>query len=320
MKIKKLAISALFAALLYGCASDNGQNGPSLCKEVVTVEGESPSLLPADKKFKLVWNDEFNGNALDESKWCYRTTFWMRKAHWFAEPEDGAVEIKDGKAYLKIVKRADGQYVTPQLQTGHLIWDYIHDNDKGFWPIKKVEEAKFTHRYGYYECRCRTQQLPGWWSAFWMQTESQGTSLDPAHSGIEHDIMECFRPGEIIPSCFHYGGYGANHVQFCCPPYVEGNKLAPSTIVDKAEFHVFGMLWEADGYTLYLDGEPRGAKIGTNGKERVSQIPEFILITTEGQAFRANNCTGTATPELEKAYEAGDAFIVDYVRVYDVVD
>ena len=24
------------------------------------------------------------------------------------------------------------------------------------------------HRYGYYECRCRLQQMPGWWSAFWM--------------------------------------------------------------------------------------------------------------------------------------------------------
>ena len=33
----------------------------------VSVFAAAPSLLPSEKSFKLVWQDEFDGNALDES-------------------------------------------------------------------------------------------------------------------------------------------------------------------------------------------------------------------------------------------------------------
>ena len=83
-------------------------------------------------------------------------------------------------------------------------------------------KAKFTHRYGYYECRCRLQQMPGWWSAFWMQTPTQGCSLDPRFAGIEHDIMESFEVGEVIPHYFHANGYGADYLGFCVPRRPKG--------------------------------------------------------------------------------------------------
>ena len=188
------------------------------CSGVVTLEGRESSLLPQGKKFKLVWNDEFDGDRLDASKWSYRTNFWGQRAYWFAAPEDNAVEVKDGLLHLKLVKKPDGQFVSPQLQTGELLWDVPHmDNPKSFWPLPKREKAKFTHRYGYYECRCRLQQMPGWWSAFWMQTPTQGCSLDPRFAGIEHDIMESFEVGEVIPHHFHANGYGADYLGFSVP-------------------------------------------------------------------------------------------------------
>ena len=319
--MNKTIITALAAILpLVSCTNRSPQAGePALCREVIAVEGEHPSLLPADKKFKLIWNDEFNGSALDESKWYYRTDFWMRRAHWYAAPEDNAVELRDGLAYLKIVKLPDGRYVTPQLQTSHLIWDYQHEDAERstVWPVKKLLPAKFKHAFGYYECRCRLQQMPGWWSAFWMQSESIGVSPDPRYAGIEHDIMESFDPGFIIRSCYHYNGYGDDHVEFSSPRSV-GGKKAPRQEVDKEVFHTFGLLWEKDGYTPYLDGVARGPKVGCEGDEAVSWIPEFILLTTEARWFRKNNGTGPAHPELEAAYQAGDAFIVDYVRVFDI--
>ena len=54
--------------------------------------------------------------------------------------------------------------------------------------------------------------------------------------------------------------------------------------------------------------------------EAVSQTEEFVLITTEAKLYRANRMTGKGFPELEPAAAAGDAFIVDYVRVYDIVE
>ena len=78
---------------------------PVACSEARTVEGRELSLLPDGMKFKLVWHDEFDGDRLDESKWSYRTNFWGRRAHWFAAPEDGAVEVKDGLLRLKLLRR-----------------------------------------------------------------------------------------------------------------------------------------------------------------------------------------------------------------------
>ena len=99
---------------------------PVECESVAAVEGREASLLPSGRKFKLVWNDEFDGDKLDETKWGYRTNFWGRSAHWFATPEDKAVEVKDGLLRLKLVMRADGQFVSPQLQTGEIVWDIPH--------------------------------------------------------------------------------------------------------------------------------------------------------------------------------------------------
>ena len=290
---------------------------PVACSEVRTVEGREPSLLPDGKKFKLVWHDEFDGTVLDESKWSYRTNFWGRRAHWFAAPEDGCVEVADGRLRLKLKKLPGGQFVSPQLQTGELMWDIPHvSNPSGFWPLPKRRKSKFVHKYGYYECRCRLQKMPGWWSAFWMQSEGIGTTLDPAASGIEHDIMESFDPGEVIVAAFHMNGYGQDYKGFHIPaaydeePKFEG-KL--NLALDTESFHTFGMLWEPDGYSIYVDGRFRG-----RNNAAVSHVPEFVLLTTEVKWYRNNRMTGKPVPELDAAVAAGDDFVVDYVRVYDI--
>lgn len=291
---------------------------PLACSPVETFAGKAASLLPDGKKFKYVWGDEFDGVTLDGSKWSYRTNFWGRPAHWFAKPEDGCVEVGGGLLKLKIKKLANGQFVSPQLQTGELMWDVAPiENPKSFWWLGKRMKPKFAHRYGYYECRCRLQKKAGWWSAFWVQTEMQGACLDPGLAGIEHDIMESFDPGEVIVAAFHTNGYGPDYLgfhipaEYDVPPKYEG-KLNLS--VDTEEFHTFGLLWEPDGYSVYVDGRFRG-KNGT----AVSHVPEFVLLSTECKWYRNDRMTGKGVPELEEAAAAGDDFVVDYVRVYDLV-
>ena len=291
---------------------------PVACREARPVAGHEPSLLPAGLNFKLVWNDEFDGTALDGSKWMYRTNFWGRSAHWFAKPEDGCVEVKDGLAHLKVRKLPNGQFVSPQLQTGELMWDVPEiPNAKSFWYLGKRCKPKFVHKYGYYECRCRLQQQPGWWSAFWMQTEMQGAGTDPGLSGIEHDIMESFDPGEVIVSCYHYNGYGPDYRGFHIPAeYDEAPRYNGKLTLDldKTAYHTFGLLWEPDGYSVYVDGRFRG-----KNDKAVSHVPEFVLISTECKWYRNGRMTGKGVPELEAAAAANDEFVVDYVRVYDVV-
>ncbi len=285
---------------------------PMECETVVAVRGEAPSLLPKGKNFKLVWNDEFRGNRLDDSKWSYRTNFWGRRAHWFAGPEDNAVVVSNGLVHLKLIVDEKGQYKSPQLQTGELIWDMPQQTTgKGFWPYGARPKPKFMHRYGYYECRARLQKKPGWWSAFWMQTPSQGASTDPASVGIEHDIMESFEPGKLLQLCFHYNGYGADYKGFDIQRVTRDGRDV--SMVGTDEFHVYGLLWEPDGYTAYQDGR----QIGPKTSAAVSQTDQFVLLTTEAKWYRNNRMTGKGVPELKDA--VGDDFVVDYVRVYDEI-
>ena len=41
----------------------NLDGSPVVCESVATVEGREASLLPKGRQFKLVWNDEFDGEV-----------------------------------------------------------------------------------------------------------------------------------------------------------------------------------------------------------------------------------------------------------------
>lgn len=268
------------------------------------VKDHEPSFLPEGYDWKMVWNDEFDGTELDETKWDYRLHM-MGKRHITWQKEGISF---DGKSNIifKIFEK-DGEICSTQLQTGANFADAPTSSsmiaNRFIWPVGKLKEPKFLHRYGYYECRCKLQKMPGWWSAFWLQSPVQGTTLNPEISGIENDIMESFEPGKIIKHINHYNGCGADY------RYVEhGNGMD----ISLDEYHRFGMLWTEEGYTFYVDGKEDG-----HSSAPVSKIPQFILLSTEVNGYRRDEYT--ATDEAKAAARAGDEFIVDYVRVFDIV-
>ena len=268
------------------------------------LDGHEPSLLP-DGNWKLVWNDEFDGTELDRSKWDFRLSM-MNKRHpaW----TDRGVRL-DGKSNVVFeLLEEDGRPVSSQLQTGYNFMDEpvtptTFGSDALQWNIGKLHRNKFTHLYGYYECRCRLQQrTDAWWSAFWMQSPIIGASLDPAETGAEFDIMECFDPGKIVPHNSFAGGYGLDMTRVHCGG-LEG--------LDVDSFHRFGMLWEPDRCTFYIDGVEDGQIT-----ENISRHPEFILISTEVKGYRHKDHR-----PVPAAFDAigKDCFTVDYVRVFDPV-
>jgi len=271
------------------------------------VEGHASSLLPEGKHFKLVWADEFDGDTLDESKWAYRTSM-MQKVH----PAWGTRGVTlDGKsnAVFNIYRNEEGRLVSSQLQTG---FNYMDEplNDAKFdgdlsWKIGKLRKNLFTKKYGYFECRCKLQSHIGWWSAFWLQSPIIGCCDNPKIAGVENDIMESFHPGEMYAHANHYNGYGADHE---CKTAGEGRKG-----LDTSVYHTFGMLWERDGYTFYVDGVEDG-KIASP----VSEQEQFILISTEIIGYRGSE--HRATDYAIEAMEQGDCFAVDHIRVFDIAD
>ena len=68
----------------------------------------------------------------------------------------------ESPVHLKIVEKPNGQFVSPLLQTGELMWDIAWDEKRtGFFPLPKREKPKFVHKYGYYACRFRLQRKAG---------------------------------------------------------------------------------------------------------------------------------------------------------------
>lgn len=273
--------------------------------QLFEVKGHSPSLLPEGMNFELVWSDEFDGDKIDESKWDYRLCM-MGKRHpaW----TDKGVKVENSCAVFSIFEE-DGEVVSSQLQTGYNYMDEpvkatTFGNEHLQWPIGKLKESKFLHRYGYYECRCRLQQLPGWWSAFWIQSPIIGASLNPKLTGTEVDIMESFKPGEVHTHNVFTGGYGQDMQRI----HVGGFDGASTE-----EFHTFGLLWTPDKYVFYVDGVEDGVV-----EENVSAIDQFILITTEPVGYRKEN--HRPTEEAYAAAKAGDTFVVDHIRVFDIVE
>jgi len=265
------------------------------------IVNHEPSFLP-EGEWKLVWSDEFDGTELDTSKWDYRLSM-MGKRHpaWV----DRGVHLDGESNAVFTLIEEDGRPVSAQLQTGYNFMDEPvvrtkFGNDDLQWNIGKLHENKYTHAYGYYECRCRLQQKPeGWWSAFWIQSPVIGASLDPADTGVEIDIMECFRPGEVAGHNVFTGGYGLDMTR---------SRVGGRKGLDQTAFHRFGLLWDETGYTFYVDGVENGRIT-----DKLTARPEFILISTEVKGYRTE-----AHAPVPAAFDAiGDTFAVDYVRVFE---
>ena len=114
--------------------------------------------------------------------------------------------------------------------------------------------------------------------------------------------MECFHPGEIAAHNVFTGGYGQD---------MQRIKIGGMDGLTDGEFHTFGLLWTPEKYVFYVDGVEDGTVT-----ENISGIPQFILISTESRGYRKEDHRPTA--EAFAAARAGDTFLVDYVRVFDI--
>lgn len=277
------------------------------------VRDHEPSLLPEGKKWKLVWNDEFDGTKLDETKWGYRLNYWGQRAGQYTD-RGVALDGKGNVVFSPVVE--NGMVKSAQLQTGGNSFDELDlqgavrnrlegvngDNPWGqieIWPLRPLSEPKFMHRYGYYEARIRFQRQYFWWSAFWLQSPSIGTTVNPAFSGVENDIVENFGGGKLTSGNI-YGGYGKTfreeaRVEY---PYVEDG-----------EYHRLGLEWNEKEYIFYFDGRQTA-----KSSSPVSQVEQFILLSTEVHGYRSGK---PKTQWTEK--ELSDCFMCDYVRVFDEI-
>jgi len=257
-------------------------------------------MTPIDlRKFTQAWGDEFEGATLDSTKWYAPSETRQGASRWVPS----LVRVADGNLHLDI-----------QLTTNSVL-----RYDCGAVQTRvgyNVNQILFATNGGYIEARCK---MPihldaDYWAAFWIMAGVVSSSQTDTRLGHELDIMETFnlRSNKNHSVAMHWGGYTTNHnsAKIDC-----GDQ--PS--LRDGAFHTFGLLWTADMYTFYVDGNPVGSTdmlgLGktTSGlvlSQGICTKPGILLLTVEAAAW----------PGLSSSWEANmpaqDEFVIDYVRVY----
>jgi Glycosyl hydrolases family 16 len=281
--------SLIFAGTLLGCVNPG----------VGTEPGPVPSHL---KGLTLVWSDEFNGSALDTTKWqAVDGVPRQGGSTWMADE----VKVKDGYLHLGIT--------ATKIPTSNK--DKANYNCGAVRTKKDYSKGLFTKTYGYFEARCK---LPAridadYWAAFWMMTGSINDKQPSTQLGNEIDIMESFTIANKGKHhlTMHWNGYGALHNSYS----LDCGK--PANLKD-GNFHVYGFYWDQSKYISYVDGVEVGRTsfVGLGSKDKGKtpsdgpcRKPGYIKLTCEAAQWAGGG--GWENPFPEK-----DVFQVDYVRVY----
>ena len=243
-----------------------------------------------DPEWKLVWKDEFDGPALDYSK-------WEIEVNAFGGGNNELQIYTDRKENVRV-------------ENGHLLLEARRDNHDIVGTVREFSSGRIRskHRgdwkYGKFETRARLPAGQGVWSAIWMLPTDQkyGTW---ASSG-EIDIME-FKGQEpdVVWGTLHYGSQwpGNKHTG-------DTYKLDKGNFTD--DFHIFTLEWEEGAMRWYVDGKLTQTQTqweSNGGKFPAPFDQEFhiLLNLAIGGGFLGNPDGTTKFPR---------EMLVDYVRVY----
>ncbi len=157
---------------------------------------------------------------------------------------------------------------------------------------------KFEHAFGYWEARCKMPTQVGHWPAFWLMPpgglpDGEGKGRE----GTEIDIMEKASLKNMVQHTLHWDGYGAHHKS-------EGKEINREGLNEG--FHTYAVWWTPESYVFYIDGEETWRSTAGG----VCQGPVYTKLTEE---------IGPWAGKISEA-KLPDQFVVDYVRVYEVVD
>ncbi len=232
-------------------------------------------------KCKLAFEDEFEGDELDFGLWNYCPS-WERQD--LGNRWDWhQVKVEDGKLKLSMVCE-DGVYKSGAIRTINT----------------------YTQKYGYFEICCQLNQIPGYWCAFWLYCDGVANADGSAEDGTEIDILESpYYNRDVVGHAIHYdddsgrGGHSL-HSQ-ATDTHVEGIYSG---------YHKFGLLWTPNKYVFYIDGKPVWRLSEKDIPGGICQVPLYMKVTVE---------TGSWTG-LPDADALPDAFLVDYVRAYTLIE
>ncbi len=167
--------------------------------------------------WKLTWADEFDGTALDGTKWFAQNVAWPYNAELeYYSPDQ--VAVANGQLTITSLRRSIGgrQYSSGRIESA----------------------GRFAQKYGRFEYRAKLPGTQSIWPAFWLLPASNAW---PPEIDI-HELLG-HQPTKI---------YGTHHWGTAAAPINNGGSFVGPDYT--ADFHIFAVEWWPDRIDWFVDG------------------------------------------------------------------
>lgn len=285
---------------------------------------EEPLAPREGAGWELVWADEFEGTALDRSKWTPEVSCWgggnNERQCYTDRPENIAIE--GGMLVLKARKERFAGPARPPEIAGSDNPTLVQSHTSG--KVRTI--GLHAWRYGRIEARAKVPAGQGTWPAIWMMPNDPAYGAWPRSGEI--DILEAVNIGAKCKVC--EGGRGENRTISALhfgdfPPLnrvIDSRTALPNLALPSAGFHVYAVEW-GEGLIRFLvddrvhltvraDQWSTAAPGAKNNPAAPFDQPFYIManLAVGGRLSEENNAKGVAA----RSFPA--QFAIDWIRVY----
>lgn len=273
------------------------ENAAGLERQVCTrCKAENTRIIPAKGKgelaygYKLVWEDDFNGTALDRNSWNVELhePGWVNAELQEYVDSDKNIYVEDGNLVIQAIKDGD-QYTSGRVNT----------------------QNKHDYQYGRFEARAKVPNGKGFLPAFWMMPTDESYYGQWPKCG-EIDVMEVL--GDQTNKAHSTLHFGEPHTQ----------KQGTYTLADgeadfSEDFHVYACEWDPDEFRFYVDDQlfykvndwfTKRPGFGETAYPAPYDQPFYMILNL------AVGGSWVGYPDETTEFGDNAQLVVDYVRVY----
>ena len=268
-----------------------------------------------DDTFKYAWGDDFDGNALDTTKWRQMNEKQMSSAGQYGKTsvrntDPNYVFVKDGKFHI-CATQDENYYYGGMVRTQDIMM----------------------YKYGYAEISAVVPHGPSFWVAFWASHATSSTAMSNTDPSIpmwmrpEIDIMEMFGNSASYAANGHRWPTDSGKNMGYAHTSLDGKQFGQSKKYSHPEaggrltddYHTYGFLWDNTQISFTCDGK-LFFKYDTTTKEEDKECfnHEMYLILSMALGYASQSADiGTAT---EDEWTKTNKFIIDYCNIYQKND
>jgi Beta-glucanase/Beta-glucan synthetase len=238
-------------------------------------------------KWTLVWEDDFKGLALDQSKWMAgeQSFDYSRYIKNQLPYSSNMMSVQNGNLIIPCSDMFGENLGDPYYMT-RFILGQISTREKYAW------------KYGRFEIRAKLPKGAGILSDI---------SLRTTDGNLPQEIRMMTISGQDSNAVLMNNSWGTNLLnQYLLEDNIIGNFSDSS-----ANFHTFAIEWEPKSISWYVDN----IKMGQTD-QNIPKTPIFITLGTTASNLYLTYLTSKSIGKINILPELPQSFIVDWVRVY----